>query len=93
MPTWSTSILCLSTEQGGHTEEPVVIVIPFLVCLSVRLLFMRMPRALSIEHRMIHVPKNRLCDVCNRAKLYSSRVRSHRVADPEEDLEEPGKVR
>ena len=47
--------------------------------------------ALSIEHRMTHLPKNALCDVCNRARLYSKRIRSHRVADPEEDIEEPEK--
>ncbi len=47
--------------------------------------------ALSIEHRMTHLPKNPLCDVCNRARLYSKRIRSRRVADPEEDTEEPEK--
>ena len=47
--------------------------------------------ALSIEHRMTHLPKNALCDVCNRARLYSKRIRSHRIADPEEDIEEPEK--
>ena len=47
--------------------------------------------ALSNEHRMTHIPKNPLCDICNRARLYSKRVRSHRVADPEEDILKPEK--
>ena len=44
--------------------------------------------AVSIEHRLSHFPKHPLCDVCNRAKLFSKRVRSHRVPDPESDLPE-----
>ena len=44
--------------------------------------------AVSIEHRLSHFPKHALCDVCNRAKLFSKRVRSHRVPDPESDLPE-----
>ena len=44
--------------------------------------------AVSIEHRIRHFPKHPLCDVCNRAKLFSKRIRSHRVADPESDLPE-----
>lgn len=47
--------------------------------------------ALSIEHRMTHLPKNPLCDICNRARLYSKRIRSRPIADPEEDIEEPEK--
>ena len=47
--------------------------------------------ALSNEHRMTHLPKNPLCDIRNRARLYSKRVRSHRVVDPEEDIAEPEK--
>lgn len=45
--------------------------------------------ALSIEHRMTHFPKSALCDVCNRAKLFSKRVRSRRAPDPESDLPDP----
>ena len=30
--------------------------------------------AVSIEHRMSHFPKNPLCDICNRAKLFSKRI-------------------
>ena len=44
--------------------------------------------AVSIQHRINHFPKHPLCDVCNRAKLFSKRVRSHRVHDPESDLPE-----
>ena len=44
--------------------------------------------AVSIELRLSHFPKHPLCDVCNRAKLFSKRVRSHRVPDPESDLPE-----
>ena len=42
--------------------------------------------AVSIEHRINHFPKHPLCDVCNRAKLFSKRIRSHRVPDPDSDL-------
>jgi len=45
--------------------------------------------ALSVEHRMTHLPKNPLCDICNRARLYPKRIRSRRIADPEEDIEAP----
>ena len=44
--------------------------------------------AVSIGHRINHFPKHPLCDVCNRAKLFSKRIRSHRVTDPESDLPE-----
>ena len=44
--------------------------------------------AVSIDHRINHFPKHPLCDVCNRAKLFSKRIRSHRVPDPESDLPE-----
>ena len=47
--------------------------------------------ALSVEHFMTHFPKNPLCDICNLARLYSKRIRAHRIADPEEDIEEPEK--
>ena len=47
--------------------------------------------ALSIAHRMTHFPKNALCDICNRARLYSKRVRSHRIPDSEEDVPDPEK--
>lgn len=45
--------------------------------------------AVSIEHRIHHCPnfpKHPLCDICNRAKLFSKRIRSHHVPDPESDL-------
>ena len=42
--------------------------------------------AVSIQHRLNHFPKNPLCDVCNRAKLFSKRIKSRRVPDPESDL-------
>ena len=45
--------------------------------------------AVSIEHRISHFPKHPLCDICNRAKLFSKRIRSHRVEDPESDLPDP----
>ena len=32
-----------------------------------------------------------MCDICNRAKLFSKRVRSHRVEGPESDLPDPTK--
>ena len=47
--------------------------------------------AVSIEHRINHFPKHPLCNICNRAKLFSKRIRSHRVPDPESDL--PGSSR
>ena len=47
--------------------------------------------ALSVEHHMTHLPKNPLCDICNRARLYPKRIRSRRIADPEEDIEAPEK--
>ena len=45
--------------------------------------------AVSIEHRISHFPKHPLCDICNRDKLFSKRIRSHRVEDPESDLPDP----
>ena len=45
--------------------------------------------AVSIKHRISHFPKHPLCDICNRAKLFSKRVKSHRVHDPESDLPVP----
>ena len=47
--------------------------------------------AVSIEHRISHFPKHPLCDICNRAKFFSKRIRSHRVPDPESDLPESSK--
>ena len=46
-------------------------------------------QALPIEHQMTNFPKNALCDICNRARLYTKRVRSHRIEDPESDLPPP----
>ena len=45
--------------------------------------------ALGIDHQLTHCPKNPTCDVCNRARLYSKRVKSHRVADEASDLPKP----
>ena len=45
--------------------------------------------ALSTHHQLTHFPKNSLCDVCNRSRLYSRRVKSHRVPDESVDLPEP----
>ena len=45
--------------------------------------------ALSTKHCMTHFPKSALCDVCNRARLYSKRIRSHRRAVEESDLPVP----
>ena len=45
----------------------------------------------SIDHRINHFPKLPLCDICNRAKLFSKRIRSHRILDPESDLPESSK--
>ena len=47
--------------------------------------------AVSIDHRINHFPKLPLCDICNRAKLFSKRIRSHRILDPESDLPESSK--
>ena len=47
--------------------------------------------AVSIEHCVSHFPKHPLCDICNRAKLFSKRVKTHRVQDPDADLPEPTK--
>ena len=47
--------------------------------------------AVSIEHRINHFPKHPLCDICNRAKLCSKRIRSHRVPGPESDLPQRSK--
>ena len=41
------------------------------------------------EHMLTHFPKLSTCDVCNRARLYSKRVKSRRVVDEELDLPEP----
>ena len=49
--------------------------------------------AVPIGHRMSHFPKHPLCDICNRANLFSKRIRSHRVEDPESDLRDPTKFR
>ena len=49
--------------------------------------------AVSIEHRTNHVRKHPLCDACNRAKLFSKRVCSHRVADPEHQVWRAGSKR
>ena len=32
-----------------------------------------------------------MCDICNRAKLFPTRIRSHRILDPESDLPESSK--
>ena len=45
--------------------------------------------AVSIKHRISHFPKHPVCDICNRAKLFSKRGKSHRVHDPESDLPVP----
>ena len=45
--------------------------------------------ALSTKHCVTHFPKSALCDICNRARLYSKRIRSHRQADEESDLPVP----
>ena len=75
-------------DQGGHSAEAVDShPIPRLPERAVA----AREDTLSIEHRMTHLLKNALCDVCNRARLYSKRIRSHRVADPEEDIDEPEK--
>ena len=66
--------------RGVAPEEPL----PLLSDAVVR----ARAEAVSIEHRISHYPKHPLCDVCNRAKLLSKRVRSHRVPDPESDLPE-----
>ena len=47
--------------------------------------------AVSIEHCVSHFPKHPLCDICNRAKLFSKRVKTHCVQDPDADLPEPTK--
>ena len=41
------------------------------------------------DHNVIHFPKLSTCDVCNRARLYSKRVKSRREANEEFDLSEP----
>ena len=66
--------------RGVAPEEPL----PLLSDAVVR----ARAEAVSLEHRISHFPKHPLCDVCNRAKLFSKRVRSHRVPDPESDLPE-----
>ena len=45
--------------------------------------------ALSREHCLTHWPKSPFCDVCNRARLYSKRVRSVRQPDERLDLPDP----
>ena len=66
--------------RGVAPEEPL----PLLSDAVVR----ARAEAVSIEHRISHFPEHPLCDVCNRAKLFSKRIRSHRVPDPESDLPE-----
>eukprot|EP00435_Cladocopium_sp_Y103_P038967 s909_g10.t1 len=41
------------------------------------------------DHMLTHFPKLSTCDVCNRARLYSKRVKSRRVVDEDLDLPEP----
>ena len=41
------------------------------------------------DHNLIHFPKLSTCDVCNRARLCSKRVKSRRVANEELNLSEP----
>ena len=41
------------------------------------------------DHNLTHFPKLSTCDVCNRARLYSKRVKSRRVVNEELDLAEP----
>ena len=45
--------------------------------------------AVAVPHCMTHFPKNPMCDVCNRAKLFSKRIKSRREPDPESDLPGP----
>ena len=45
--------------------------------------------ALSREQCLTHWPKSPFCDVCNRARLYSKRVRSVRQSDEHLDLPDP----
>jgi len=45
----------------------------------------------SIEHCVNHFTKHLLCENCNRSKLFSKRVKSHRVQDPDADLPESTK--
>ena len=59
--------------RGVAPEEPL----PLLSDAVVR----ARAEAVSIQHRINHFPKHPLCDVCNRAKLFSKRVRSHRVRE------------
>ena len=47
--------------------------------------------AVSIGHRMSHLPKHPLCDICNRVKLFFKRIKSHKVEDSESDLPDPTK--
>ena len=47
--------------------------------------------AVSMAHRINHFQKHSLCDGCNRAKLFSKRIRYHRVPDPESDLPDSSK--
>ena len=46
-------------------------------------------QVLSIEHHITHFPKIALCDICNRARLCSKWIRSHRIEDPGSDLPPP----
>ena len=41
------------------------------------------------DHNLTHFPKLSTCDVCNRARLYSKRVKSKRVVNEDLDLAEP----
>ena len=47
--------------------------------------------AVSIEDRIRHFPNCPLCDIRNRAKFFSKRVRRCRAPDPESDL--PGSTK
>ena len=44
---------------------------------------------LPFDHNLAHFPKLSTCDVCNRARLYSKRVKSRRVVNEDLDLVEP----
>lgn len=42
--------------------------------------------ALSLDHQLTHYPKNPTCDICNRARLYSRRIKARRPIDEAVDL-------
>ena len=54
-------------------------------------LFVQEPKLFQSIIGIKHFPKHPLCDICNRAKLFSTRIRSHRILDPESDLPESSK--